>query len=312
MSKARLALRPGLEGTDSEPSRTLDLHFGADFIPVGAARCRIVFTLPGLDHLTVSDQLEVLDRRSAEGGGSHAECCRFIDLKVLASTFAINLDEQHWTGGDEAASLVERAQPAPGSQLAVQANVDAAVAERDGMDSGGRAGRWAQAEATVEKSVVALESVIYPTPLRPSVGIALDLHVGRGRLSPAGETEFCPPDVIVRELKKIDVHERDQGDGPRPSVFVQFKQSSLATGFLRNWGNRWDAPLKRAAVSDDEEGTEGVSLAFDGEDLILRVAWPDNVACVEPDLFGRDLATHAAITHFGGLKRPGNPVHERK
>ena len=62
--------------------------------------------------------------------------------EVVAGVLVVEGDEQHGAGGDEAAAGAEAVDPAIGVEGAVEVDINATVAERDGVNAGGGSAPW--------------------------------------------------------------------------------------------------------------------------------------------------------------------------
>ena len=182
-------------------------------------------------------------------------------LETVPRVLAVERDEEHRAGRDEAPARVQAAEPGVGVEAPVEMDVDPAEAERDRVDARGRPRRRPQAEAAVEQRVVVLEAEVDPAPLGEAPRVALDLHVRRPAASPKSrKRELGPPDVVVRQLEQVDRHDRDQRHRPGPVVLVQLDQRPLAMGPRGDRADRRHAQVERRLVVEHEERAEGVRL----------------------------------------------------
>src|SRR5262249_19789598 len=107
-------------------------------------------------------------------------------------------------------ALIEPFHPAVVRKAVKLVHVDAAEAERDGMNAARGASRGAQAKATVEQGVVVLEAEVDPAALGNALEVALDLHVLARLVAERREAELGAPDVIVGQLVEIDIEQGDE------------------------------------------------------------------------------------------------------
>ena len=114
---------------------------------------------------------------SRPSGSRIAESGR--DLATITGHLPVYPHQQHGPVGGEASARAEALDPPGVVEPAVEMNVDAAVAERHGMDAVGGAGTGSQGKTAVEQRVVGLEPV-----LRPTRRVAGAVHPRRRLLAP--------------------------------------------------------------------------------------------------------------------------------
>src|SRR5262245_5957882 len=148
--------------------------------------------------------------------------------KRMAGRMTIHLDKQHWPGRHKTAPRIQTAEPRLIGERLGTLNIDTTKSQRDRMNAGSGAGSRPQPKPAIQQPVVILKPRIDPTPLRQTLRVALSPHVFRGRFAPAAECKRSPPDMVIRQLIKVRLHDRDQHHRPRPVVFVEFDQSTLA------------------------------------------------------------------------------------